>query len=394
LRRLRKICDVDSRKVDVDVSLDETKVDIVAEDSLHPDRPRTHLTLKDTLEWAADRFDKKDDINPARKLRLRIRKFREFIERNKSDTDTDFNDKGFDETKDETVAEYDFRNNADADLDRISDFGSVDVYDSTLDKTIDPSLFRRVSRSGARFGPSRLSRISLSTIVTNVKNGIGDGEVTRPGGSSFNILLENIPFKAIDSSFVLEFDVDSDADTAVLEDNVAIVDKDSDGLDLKDESEGKLTYDARTRIRWKRRVYCDGTKEVVVRARLVTGVVDDSVGYTVRKRLFITFRISRTIRCLKLLWDPSTDFETPEDIIVDPSTSSPTTGTGSSSPSTGTSSPSTGTSSPSTGTSSPSTGSGSNPNPSTTQSPIDTDTSSSSKLLMLVAFAAILIVLF
>jgi len=171
------------------------------------------------------------------------------------------------------------------------------------------------------------------------------------------------------------------------------VDKDSDGLDLKDESEGKLTYDARTRIRWKRRVYCDGTKEVVVRARLVTGVVDDSVGYTVRKRLFITFRISRTIRCLKLLWDPSTDFETPEDIIVDPSTSSPTTGTGSSSPSTETSSPSTGTSSPSTGTSSPSTGSGSNPNPSTTQSPIDTDTSSSSKLLMLVAFA-ILIVLF
>jgi len=359
----------------VNVSVDETEVRIDAEDSLRPERPRTVLRLiaRNIIEWIAEKFDRFEDLSPSQKFRFRLRGLHEFRPR-PNDTDPDFLNYGINPTIDTVVASYNFEN--DSDVEPFSDYGSLPVYSANGNTTAipDPTAFRRAFRVATRFGHGRLSRVILTFIATNIKNGIGDGEVTIPGGVSFNINLENIAYVANDTSIALEFDVDLDYDEGVLENNATKVERDSDGLQLSDDTEGRVTLDVNEtrRIRWKRRVFCDGNKEVVVRARFVKIIIETPAGFVVRKKLFITFHIGRSARCHRLLWDPSTDIAPEDDAFVGPTGTTGTTGgtTGT----TGTTGSTTGT----TGGSTASTGS----------------TSSSSKLLIALFFAMIAIVLF
>jgi len=206
-RRVRQICNVTSKNVDVNVSSDYT-VDVTSEDSLAPNRPRTVLRIfcNNTLEWITMRFDNFNDTMPASRYRFRVRRLHEFRPRNGSDTDMDFGMYGIDPMVDTIVQIFDVTNASDTDIDPVTDLGSIDIY-STANETASsgpgnglgpnngsaappppPSqtpAFRYVTRASLRFGPSRLARLVLSFISTNVKNQIGDSEVTVPGGLSF-----------------------------------------------------------------------------------------------------------------------------------------------------------------------------------------------------------------
>jgi hypothetical protein len=380
LRKVRGICKIDARRVDVNVSVDETEVSIEAEDSLRPERPRTNLRViaKKIIEWIAEKYDRFNDSAPAHKFRFRFRKLHEFRPRNSTTDQQDFTDYGVDPAKDTIVASYDFEN--DSEVEAFTDYGSLPIYSTNGNATVipDPSAFRRAFRVATRFGNGRLSRAIFTFIATNIKNGLQDGEVTIPGSASFNIILENIVYKANDTSIALEFDVDLDFDEGVLENNASTVDKDSDGIQLEDNTEGRVNINETRKIRWKRRVFCDGNKEVVVRARFVkTTVETPQGGFLVRKKLFVTFHISRSVRCHRLIWDPSTDIAPEDDTFT-----GPTGGTTSTTGTTG-------------GTTSTTGGTTTGGSTSTTGgSTATTGTSSSSKLLIALFFAMIAIVLF
>jgi len=327
LRRARYLCNVTSRKVDVTVSDDETTVDVTSEDSLKTDRPRTHLRFicKRALQWMSERFDKFNDANPAKRMRFKLRKIHEFRARINAEADADFTTSGFDPAKDTATQSFDLEDETAVEYENVTDLGNVDVYaptDSSEPRTngtqYENAGFRRAFRCAVRFGTNRISRVILSSIATNIRNGIKDGQITVPGGVSFNLVIDNFPYKANDTSVSFEFDVDNDKDEGNLVENVAGETDSEGGLNLADNTEGRLEFgvnDTR-RIRWRRQVYCDGNKLVIIRVRFVKTSESVDGGFVVRKKLFVTFHIDRSSRCSKLLWDPTNDIETPEEPFV------------------------------------------------------------------------------
>jgi len=314
-------------------------------------------------------------------LDLELKRLHEFRPRNGSDNDTDFQMYGADLNVDTIVQTFDFTDVSGTDFDPITDLGSVDIYDNSTGPQAngtgpsrsngtnvpptnsDTPSWRHVTRVSLRFGLGRLARLVLTFVATNVKNQIGDGEVSIPGGVSFNLLIDNIPYRFNDTSAVLEIEVDTDDDAGDLVPNTTNVDTDTtdtsngDTYSLQDDTEGQVQYGNDTRrIRWKRRVFCDGNKTVVIRARFVKSVNETpDGGFLVRKRLFITFHIEPGNRCSTLLWDPATDIETPADTS---STTSTTDTTATSSGTTSSTSSGTGTSSSTSSSTSSGTGSG------------------------------------
>jgi len=266
---------------------------------------------------------------PAKKFKFVIRRVHEFRPRNGSESDSDFMEMGFNSSKDNVVASYDFQNATDADIDPILDMGTVDIYSNSStgggpSSPSDTSSFRHITRVGARFGPGRIARAILTFVATNIKNSVGDGEVSLPGGLTFTLLLENIPYRKNGSSIAVEVDFDSDDDAGVLVANTSSIETDStddtsgDSVKLEDNTEGQVQFNDTRRIRWKRRVFCEGNKTVIVKMRYFTAVGESAdSGFTVRKKLVVTFHIPAGGRCSKLLWDPATDIETVDDTTTD-----------------------------------------------------------------------------
>jgi len=209
------------------------------------------------------------------------------------------------------------------------------LYTSSGNLSVEATAFRKALRTTIRFGPNRLSRIVISHIVTNILNGFGDGQVTVPGGVSFNFQLENIPYVNNGTTIAIEFDVDTDVNEGTLVPNATNIlqDPTSSTLNLQNPTEDHIEYGSNDtrRIRWKRAVYCDNGKIVVVRSRFVlfTGETPDG-GFVVRKKLYVTFYIPGD-RCLKVFWDPTNDMETPPDNFVPPTGTSTGSNSGSSS---------------------------------------------------------------
>jgi len=366
-RRIRYLCDVTAKTVEVNVTSD-TLVIITSEDSLSPNRSRTFLEIfvNDTLEWGGGRFDNYNDTKPEYRFRFRVKRLHEFRPRNGSDSDPDFQLYGVDPLVDIIVQSFDFTNASDTDIDPITDLGSVDIYDNTngtgpmpnngtgpvpgpnngtnLPSNSDTPSWRRVIRASLRFGDGRLGRLVVTFVATNIKNQIDDGEVSIPGGVSFNLLIDNIPYRFNDTSVALEIEVDTDDDSGELVPNTTSIDTDAmdtsmgDTFSLQDNTEGQVQYGNDTRrIRWKRRVFCDGNKTVVIRSRFVKSVNETpDGGFIVRKRLFITFHIASGDRCSRFLWDPATDIETPVDSSPAAPTDTTATGTATTSSETGT----------------------------------------------------------
>jgi len=223
-----------------------------------------------------------------------------------------------------------------SDVDSIVDLGTQDIWQSNGNGSVDNSGFRKAFIASVRFGPNRLSRVIISVIITNIRNAANDSQVTVPGGVSFNIQLENFPFRANDTTPVLEFNVDSDVDEGTLSPNTTTpTETDDNQLQLDDNTEGRVDFNDTRKIRWKRRVFCDNNKEVVVRTRFVKVTTETpDGGLVVRKKLIVTFHISRSVRCSKLFWDPTNDIETPPDQYIEPSgtTGNPTSTTGNPTP--------------------------------------------------------------
>jgi len=359
-------------------------VDIRSDDALHPDRPRTRLRIlaNRTVEWLAERFDRFDDVNPTKRFRIRLKRYREFRAR-LLDADGDFNLRGYDEAKDTTVRTYDIEN--DSEVDPVTDLGSRLLYENVGNAALVPNAtnFRRVHRTTVRFGPNRISRVVFSFLSTNIKNGFDEPEITVPGGVNWNLLVENAPFIANDSSFALEFDVDLDADEGTLTETDTGAERDiTDGLTLgTDDTEGSVRFTDKRRIRWKRRVFCDNNKTITVRVRFVKILTETpDGGFTIRKRLIITFHISRNSRCNRITWDPTTDVEPEDDDIAI------SAGTGSSTDTTVTSTTTTGGST----VTSTSTGGSTVTSTSTSTSATATRTDSSSSKLMSALFLAVI----
>jgi len=294
----------------------------MSEDSLALDRPRTHLRFwaGRILEWLSERYDHFNDSTPAKRFRFRLRRILEVRPRNGSDTDSDWDNFGTDPTIDNVTNAFDLQDPITADPDAIVDLGSQEVVEASANGSVDNSGFRRAFQASVRFGPNRLSRIIVSIIVTNVRNAINDSQITVPGGASFNIQLENFPFRSNDTTPVLEFDVDTDIDEGNLTKNMT-GEMDDNQVQLQDDTEGRIDFDETRKIRWKRRVFCDGNKEVVVRIRFVKNTTETpDGGFLVRKKLIVTFHINSTTRCSKLFWDPTNDVETPPDQYIEPTT--------------------------------------------------------------------------
>jgi len=333
LREVRTICNVTSKRVDVSISTNESAVIITSEDALAFDRPRTALGfgINVVFEWILERFERFTDIIAIERVRFRFRFVYEFRPRLNSETDADFQASGLDPNVDNVTTTYDLSDPNVAEYEAITDLGSIDLYGSMGNTTLDVTAFRRVFKCAIRFGPNRLSRVVISVVATNIQNGFGDGEVTIPGGVSYNFQIENVPYIANDTSVAIAFDVDTDTVEGTLVPNATNVEFDPNGgLQLEDPSEDHIEYSGNDtrRVRWKRRVYCDSGKEVVVRSRFVvfTGETPDD-GFVVRKRLYVTFHISTSDRCSKVFWDPTNDVSTPPDNYVGPTTG-PTSGTG------------------------------------------------------------------
>jgi len=357
-RVMRLFCNVTAKNVVVNVTSD-TEVDITSQDPLAPGMPRTILRIlaNDTLEWEGERYDNDNDTTATVRFRFRLKAIHEFRPRNGSDNDTDFDMYGADPNVDDVVQSYDFQNTTDTSVDAILDMGSVNIYVNQNGSSAGPNgsgpgaptstdtpSFRHVTRASLWYGPGKLARAILTFVATNIKNQVFDPEVTVPGGVSFNLLLDNIPFRFNDTSFFLEIIYDTDDEDGALVPNTTNVDQDQvdqssgQSVQLQDNTEGQVQFNDTRKVRWKRVVYCDGNKTVVVRSRFVKAVGETpDGGYLVRRRLFITFHIAIGVRCSRLLWDPATDIETPADTSATSTTGSSSTGTTSTS-STGTSS--------------------------------------------------------
>jgi hypothetical protein len=251
------------------------------------DRPRTRLRFiaGKVFEWTSERFDRFNDSNPAKRFRMRLRKCHEVRPRQNSSSDPDWESSGTDPQKDNVTNTFDFEDSTVAEVEPIVDLGQLDLYENTGNGSVEASGFRRAFQTSIRFGPNRLSRIIISAIVTNIKNAANDSQVTVAGGMSFNIQLDNFPYRSNDTSAVLEFDIDTDSDEGSLEESSNVERDDEGGLNLADESEGSIKYNDTRRIRWKRRVYCDGNKEVIIKTRLVRSMTENpDGGFTVRKK--------------------------------------------------------------------------------------------------------------
>jgi len=325
LRKARYFCDVSSKRVDVVVSANGTQVDVYSEDSFVEVRPRTHFSfiVEDVFQWTTERFDHYNDTVAASRLRVRLAFVHEFRPRNNSVSDPDFQSYGLDPTQDNITTSYNLSDPTQYDNDPITDLGSIYLYGDMGNTSLEATAFRRIFKCAIRYGPTRLGRIIISHIAANIRNGFNDSEVTVPGGVSYNFQLDNILYRANDTSFALEFDVDMDFDDGTLNLNSSNIYTDAfGGLTLQDNSEGHVDFaenDTR-KLRWKRSVYCDGNKEVIVRVRYVRNTTETpDGGYAIRKKLYVTFHISTSERCSSVFWDPTNDMETPFDVYTEPS---------------------------------------------------------------------------
>jgi len=226
--------------------------------------------------------------------------------------------------------------------------GSVNIYvppqNSTSNSSSPPPpsafatpSFRHVTRASLWYGPGKLARAVLTFVSTNIANQVNDAEITIPGGVSFHLLLDSIPYRFTDTSVFLEIIYDTDFDAGDLVTNTtdvdtSIVDQQSGAaLNQQDNTEDQLQFNDTRRVRWKRQVFCDDGETIEIRSRWVKAVNETpDGGYLVRKRLYVTFHIAVGVRCSRIFWDPATDIETPaDDNVTDTgSLSSTTTGTG------------------------------------------------------------------
>jgi len=270
---------------------------------------------------------------------------------------------GFDATKDTVVRINDLEFNSTTGV--FEDLGEIELYKDPNNDSDVTGVFRRAFRSVTLFGPLRLARLCVAWVTTNIRNGLGSGEVVSAGDVSLNIILDNIPFTRDDTVMALVIDHDLDVDNF---DNITSnssgfeVDPDPSSPPAADPSETAMTFSDITRFKMRSRVYCDGNKSIVIRVRYIKVVGETpSYGLAVRRRLFITFHTDFSGRCKRIFFDPTMDATNNEDSGFTPSTSTSSgTGSGTSSSSgTGTSTSSgTGTSTGS-GTSSGSSSSGS-----------------------------------
>jgi len=333
LRKLRISCQLFSRKVDVNISRTDDGASITSEDSMRMERPfsRIKFMAKNAFEFIFEKFDSHNDTKPAEKLRFAFRRFVEFRPKN---NDSDFETGGYREDEDDILNRIEL--NMEGTPEPIEDYGSVDLYTSAKDLQSDS--FIRVLRATHRFGVARLSRLILTLRATNVRNGIY-GQVIIPSGFGYSVLIEHPPYTDSNSSFAIEYDVESDKDEGVLERNTTDVEVDSDdsALKLSDETEDSLKFNGTRRLRWRRKVYCKDVNgndtEVTVRVRLVkTNETPGDAMFTVRKRVVVSFHTEKE-RCARLLWDPTGDIGDSSDPTIGPtdataSTGASTTGSG------------------------------------------------------------------
>jgi len=243
---------------------------------------------------------------------------------------------GTDVTKDNITNAFDLQDTTQGDPEPIVDLGETTIIEPGFNGSADPSGIRRIFRASVRFGPNRLSRIIVSIVITNIQNANNDSQITVPGAASFNVQLDNFPYRSNDTSAAIEFDVDVDVDEGTLNTNMSgLVDDSSDQLTLQDNTEGNVDFNDTRKIRWKRHVFCDGNKDVVLKSRFFKSTTETpDGGFLVRKKLIITFHISRSQRCNQLFWDPTNDVSTPPDQYIEPTPTATTMTSGNPNPTT------------------------------------------------------------
>jgi hypothetical protein len=324
VRRFKFLCGVVSVDVNVTVSRDEQSIDIFSRDSTNPNQPQSRYNLisRNTTEFIAERWDTLTAIRngPTRRIVTRIKQMIEFVPRSGFDSDTDYMTSGFDATKDTVVRIHDLEVNGSTGF--FEDLGEIPLFNDPNNVNDTTGVFRRLFRSVILYGPLRLARMVVTFITTNIRNGIGSGQVTRPGDLSFNIVLENIPWTSDNTvmALVIDHDVDIDDATTTITNDTGF-EVDPMAPPYADVSEQAIQFSDITRFRFRKRVYCDGTKTIVVRVRYIKVVGETpSRGLVVRKRLFVTFHSDLNGRCRRIFFDPSMDNTVNSDPNYTPST--------------------------------------------------------------------------
>jgi len=163
----------------------------------------------------------------------------------------------------------------------------------------------------------KIARAIFSIITSNIKNAEGEGQVVLAGGVSYNFVLENIPYTMDGTSIAIVMDINLDVDEGSIKVNNTSFEKDTvSRFSLTDESESAIVFNDSRRIRWRRRVFCEDNKEVVIKERIVGMAEATDDGFTFTRRVYITVHISATDRCRRLVWDPAA--EIPSDEIEAP----------------------------------------------------------------------------
>jgi hypothetical protein len=281
------------------------------------------LVVKKTIEFLAERYNRSSDTKPSRRIFVRARKIFEYIPRAGADSDPDYIASGFDETKDSIVNKFDLDTDTDTSTSAVEDLGTTEIY--TRNDTDRTSSFRRAFRCVTRFGPLRLARLAFSILTSNVRNGVGSGTVINAGDVSFNLLIENIPYSNDDSRIAIALDIDLETDDGSIVANGSGFERDDMAPAFSDVSETAIRFSDQTRFRFRNRTFCEENKAILIRVRYITVSGETpSGGFTVRKRLFITFHSESALRCKRIMLDPSFDTTNSED----PYTDSTNTGTG------------------------------------------------------------------
>jgi len=286
------------------------------------------------LEFIAKRFEKFGDTTPVRKLLIRARKFIEYIPRNNSDTDDDYKNFGYDSDKDTIAKEIDFESDADTETSPVDDLGPSDLFTDPRNESDSTGVFRHALRVATRFGPLRLARLVFNLVASNVRNGIGSGQVVGAGDVGFNLLLDNIPFTKDGTHIALVFDVDVDVEDGNFTrrlDKPLETDSLPDAPVVEDDSESSVDFADSTRIRIRNRAYCEGGKSLIIRMRYVKVTGENPTGFAIRKRLIITVHFDSSARCKRIFLDPSFDVNNSNDPGPQSSQSGSGSGSGSAS---------------------------------------------------------------
>jgi len=329
--RLRYVCRVSVVSVNILPSPLEDRVDVVTVNSFNIRRPRTRIVFDGKagrIGFLLERYDDFADTTPSKRFRFFLRRIIEFTPRNNTN-DTDFLDNGFDPdvSKGDTIErEHDFANITEHDVSPIENLGNLDIFGGPT-TTDTGGAYRRAFRVVIRFGPLRLARAILTLIVSNVKSGFGDEQVILPGGFAFNLVLEDVPFTRDGTSFAVAFDfhLDKVDDTTIVRNKTGELERPDSPPDVSDSSESAVSFPDERRFRWRRRVYCDNNKDLVVRERMVTVVETPDGNFQFVRRVFITVHKDGD-RCKRFFWDPTSDLSntTQDDMFIFPP---PNTGT-------------------------------------------------------------------